>query len=111
MIGEEGLAVVHLAGDQGVETGDGIDVFYGGVGAVGEDGAGVQEGSPGIGALLGAALAEINSYFYDLYGPLSPSHFYGMDVEFKFDDDWEGNGSELWIKQARPYPGWGMNGS
>ena len=60
---------------------------------------------------LGAALAEINSYFYDLYGPLTPGHFYGMDVEFKFDDDWEGNGSELWIKQARPYPGWGTNGS
>ena len=34
--------------------------------------------------------------------------FYGMDVEFKFDDDWSDDEDPvLWVKQARPYPGWG----
>jgi hypothetical protein len=56
---------------------------------------------------LGAALWEINDFFKGLYGPFTPDHFYAMDVEFKFDDDWGGD-SDLWIKQARPYPGWGM---
>ncbi len=55
---------------------------------------------------LGAALWEINDFFKKLYGPLTPDHFYAMDVEFKFDDDWGGD-SDLWVKQARPYPGWG----
>jgi len=55
---------------------------------------------------LGAALWEINDFFKGTYGPFTPDHFYAMDVEFKFDDDW-GGGSDLWIKQARPYPGWG----
>ena len=32
--------------------------------------------------------------------------FYGMDVEFKFDST-EGGESRLYVKQARPYPGWG----
>ncbi len=57
---------------------------------------------------LGAALQEIDSFFKELYGPLTPDHFYAMDVEFKFDDDWGGD-SDLWIKQARPYPGWGSD--
>lgn len=55
---------------------------------------------------LGAALWEINDFFKKTYGPFTPDHFYAMDVEFKFDDDWGGD-SDLWIKQARPYPGWG----
>ncbi len=54
---------------------------------------------------LGTALSAIHSYFYPVYG--NAGGFYGMDVEFKFDDDWGTSGEEeLWIKQARPYPGW-----
>ena len=56
---------------------------------------------------LGAALKVINTFFNDLYGPLTPTHFYAMDVEFKFDDkDNPGKEPQLFIKQARPYPGW-----
>ena len=46
---------------------------------------------------LGGALQAIHDYFFDVYGGRA---FYGMDVEFKFDE------GELYIKQARPYPGW-----
>jgi hypothetical protein len=28
-----------------------------------------------------------------------------MDA-LEFDDDWGGDGEQLWIKQAWPYPGW-----
>ena len=48
---------------------------------------------------LGVALDAIHSFFLSAYG--AP-----MDVEFKFDDDARGR-SVLWVKQARPYPGWG----
>jgi len=56
---------------------------------------------------LGQALSAIHSYFYEVYGG---DGFYGMDVEFKFDDDWDDDPDDepqLWVKQARPYPGWG----
>jgi hypothetical protein len=53
---------------------------------------------------LGQALEAIHSYFAPVYG--TTGGFYGMDVEFKFDSS-AGNGSELYVKQARPYPGWG----
>ncbi|MCP4804743.1 MAG: hypothetical protein GY913_30335 [Proteobacteria bacterium] len=46
---------------------------------------------------LGTALQAIHDHFFEVYGTRS---FYGMDVEFKFDE------GELFIKQARPYPGW-----
>jgi len=57
---------------------------------------------------LGRALTVIHKFFSKIYGPWTPDHFYGMDVEFKFDDDdWGGPlDSNLYIKQARPYPGW-----
>ena len=48
---------------------------------------------------LGFALDAIHDTFYEAYG--SGSSFYGMDVEFKFDQ------GDLYIKQARPYPGRG----
>jgi len=51
---------------------------------------------------LGGGLKELHDFWYPLYGGGS---FYGMDVEFKFDSDETGT-SELYIKQARPYPGW-----
>jgi pyruvate,water dikinase len=47
---------------------------------------------------LGRALAAIRAYFLPVYG--STGGFYGMDTEFKFDE------GQLWMKQARPYPGW-----
>jgi len=47
---------------------------------------------------LGFGLDAIHDVFYDAYGQDS---FYGMDVEFKFDQ------GQLYVKQARPYPGWG----
>jgi hypothetical protein len=53
---------------------------------------------------LGIALKAIHQYFAQVY--MSPGVFYGMDVEFKFDS-FEHGRSELTIKQARPYPGWG----
>ncbi len=53
---------------------------------------------------LGQALEAIHAYFAPVYG--SGDGFYGMDTEFKFDSS-AGNGSELYVKQARPYPGWG----
>lgn len=46
---------------------------------------------------LGIALQAIHDHFFGVYGGRA---FYGMDVEFKFDE------GELFIKQARPYPGW-----
>jgi len=51
---------------------------------------------------LGQALDAIHMFFYPVYGG---EDFYAMDVEFKFVD-W-GDGPQLYIKQARPYPGWG----
>ena len=54
---------------------------------------------------LGDGLNAVHQYFLPVYGGV-PGQFYGMDVEFKFDSS-AGNGSELYIKQARPYPGWG----
>jgi len=57
---------------------------------------------------LGAALNAIHDFFFEVYGSDDPDEFYAMDVEFKFDDDWGGDEPQLWIKQARPYPGWGL---
>lgn len=62
---------------------------------------------------LGTALKAIHLFFARAYGP-SPDHperWYAMDVEFKFDDlkrPGEPAGEPtLWVKQARPHPGWG----
>ena len=53
---------------------------------------------------LGVALAEIHAFFAPVYGG---AKFYAMDVEFKFDGP-TGEPSTLFIKQARPHPGWGL---
>ena len=55
---------------------------------------------------LGIALKEIHEFFQPVYGN---SSWYAMDTEFKFDQPVAGNQGEpvLFIKQARPYPGWG----
>jgi hypothetical protein len=59
---------------------------------------------------LGTALSAIHGYFAPAYGPGAPGYlgYYAMDVEFKFNTD-SGEQSRLWVKQARPYPGRGMN--
>jgi len=58
---------------------------------------------------LSQALSAIHNFFNPIYGPNSKEHFYGMDVEFKFDQDPEDPEGDikLVIKQARPYPGRG----
>lgn len=55
---------------------------------------------------LGQALDRIHQYFKNLYGS-EVGHFYGMDVEFKFDGE-PGEEPALFVKQARPHPGWGL---
>ncbi len=53
---------------------------------------------------LGVALDAIHAYFQPVYG--ATGGWYGMDVEFKFDDKDTPGTPQLFIKQARPYPGW-----
>ncbi len=52
---------------------------------------------------LGAALAAIHDRFAPAYGTGGLGSWYGMDVEFKFDDV-AGGDPQLYVKQARPYP-------
>lgn len=52
---------------------------------------------------LGRALDAIHRFFAPVYGG---GAFYAMDTEFKFDDMGSGGEPTLWMKQARPYPGW-----
>lgn len=54
---------------------------------------------------LGKGLQAIHDYFAATYR--REDAFYGMDVEFKFDAP-VGETPLLWIKQARPHPGWGL---
>lgn len=52
---------------------------------------------------LGVALDAIHSHFLSVYG--NDDEWYGMDVEFKFDDKLDpDNPPTLFIKQARPFP-------
>ena len=53
---------------------------------------------------LGRALDAIQTHFAEYY--YDPPNFYAMDVEFKFDDLDSGDEPSLWVKQARPHPGW-----
>ena len=58
---------------------------------------------------LGMALAAIHEAFSPAYGPasgLNDNGWYAMDTEFKFDDRGTGE-PQLFMKQARPYPGRG----
>jgi hypothetical protein len=56
---------------------------------------------------LGRALSAIHTWFYPAYG--ADGGWYGMDVEFKFDDKLNPGTPELFIKQARPFP-WNPGG-
>ncbi len=55
---------------------------------------------------LGQALVAIRAHFADTYDPPAGYGALPMDVEWKLTDT---NGTrEIWIKQARPYPGRGQ---
>jgi hypothetical protein len=60
---------------------------------------------------LGVGLSAVHRYFQEVYGPELGSapceKFYAMDIEFKFDGE-PGEEPKLFIKQARPHPGWGL---
>jgi hypothetical protein len=60
---------------------------------------------------LGVALSAIHERFSAAYGPKAGvKGWYAMDVEFKFDDMDQTDGTpHLFVKQARPYPGRGGN--
>jgi hypothetical protein len=51
---------------------------------------------------LGVALDAINTWFREVYG--DDGEWYGMDVEWKYDDKYTPGTDMLFIKQARPYP-------
>jgi len=56
---------------------------------------------------LGTALAAIHKRFSPAYGPESGNNgWYALEVDFKFDGE-PGEKPQLYIKQARPYPGRG----
>ena len=52
---------------------------------------------------LAVALDAIHSFFMEAYNDGS---WYAMDVEWKFDDALTPGTPTLYIKQARPFPGW-----
>jgi hypothetical protein len=54
---------------------------------------------------LGVALDAIHKYFYSAYGG-APGEFYALEVDWKFDDKLSPGTQRLFVKQARPYPGW-----
>mgnify|MGYP003337498975 FL=1 len=53
---------------------------------------------------LAVALDAVHNFFRDAYG--DTNDWYAMDVEWKFDDKWDPGNPQVFIKQARPYPGW-----
>ncbi len=55
---------------------------------------------------LGLALDALHDYFFEVYGG---EGFYAMDVEFKFDTPEGADEPQVFVKQARPYPGWNAN--
>ena len=52
---------------------------------------------------LGEALSAVHEFFYEAYGD---NDFYAMDVEWKLDVPEGAPNETIFIKQARPYPGW-----
>ncbi len=53
---------------------------------------------------LGVALDAIHLYFQSAYA--KAGEFYALEVDWKFDDKLSPGSPRLFIKQARPYPGW-----
>jgi len=54
---------------------------------------------------LGVAMDAIQTFFRPIYE--HTGSFYGMDIEFKVDQP-DGEEPQVFIKQARPHPGWGL---
>lgn len=52
---------------------------------------------------LGIALNAIHRYFASAYS--QPGEWYALEVDFKFDDKFNPGSPQLFVKQARPYPG------
>ncbi|HEY8944015.1 MAG TPA: PEP/pyruvate-binding domain-containing protein [Polyangiaceae bacterium] len=52
---------------------------------------------------LGMALDVIHNYFAKAYA--ETGKWYGLEVDFKFDDKFSTGTPRLFVKQARPYPG------
>ena len=52
---------------------------------------------------LAVALDAINTFFREAY---DTGGWYGLEVDWKYDDKYTPGTPTLWIKQARPYPGW-----
>lgn len=53
---------------------------------------------------LAVALDAVHLFFMDAYA--DSNDWYAMDVEWKFDDKVTPGTPTVWIKQARPFPGW-----
>jgi hypothetical protein len=53
---------------------------------------------------LATALDAVHTFFREAYG--TTNAWYAMDVEWKFDDKYTPGEPALFIKQARPFPGW-----
>ena len=49
-------------------------------------------------------MKAIHDRFAPIYG--TGGGFYGMDTEFKFDVNPKTGAVQVYLKQARPYPGW-----
>jgi hypothetical protein len=58
---------------------------------------------------LGVQLDAVHTFFAEAY---DDGDWYALDVEWKFDDKADPGGEpELYLKQARPYPGWSSDTS
>lgn len=53
---------------------------------------------------LGVALDAVHTFFREAYG--ADGSWYALEVDWKFDDKYTPGEPQLWLKQARPYPGW-----
>jgi hypothetical protein len=53
---------------------------------------------------LGQQLDAIHTFFQDAYG--TDGGWYALEVDWKFDDKWTPGEEQVFVKQARPYPGW-----
>jgi hypothetical protein len=49
---------------------------------------------------LGGMMKKVHDFYAEVYGG---TPFYALEIDWKYDD------GEIWLKQARPYPGWGAS--
>lgn len=57
---------------------------------------------------LAVTLEAIHGFFYDAYGG---DDWYALEVDWKWDDKWTPGEPQMFVKQARPYPGWSSEAS